>query len=76
MMNAIETKESVIPVEVMVDVQRIADCLVAGTPVPPDLARRVHEHSERIRQRVLDEHGILDIAVPAIREFRGELPLP
>ena len=63
-----------IPPEVMADAQLVAECVAAGRPVPPDIARRVHERAERIRQEILEKHGVLDIGVPAIRELRGELP--
>lgn len=36
----------------------------------PELLQRVHEEARRIRQQVLERHGVLDIGVPAIRELR------
>jgi hypothetical protein len=65
-----------IPSEVMADAQLVAECLAAGRPVPPEVARRVQERGERIRAEVLAAHGPLDVGVPAIRELRGELPGP
>jgi hypothetical protein len=32
--------------------------------------RRVHEEAIKIREEALKKHGVLDIAVPAIRELR------
>ena len=75
-MNAIETKDSDIPPELKADADVIIACVMAGKPVPADVARRIHERSERIKQEVFEKHGILDIGVPAIRELRGELPEP
>jgi hypothetical protein len=71
-----ETKNtgSVIPPDVLADLQLIVDCVAAGKPVPPEVARRVHERSERIRQEILEKHGVQDIGVQIIREMRGELP--
>jgi len=63
-----------IPADVMADVQAIADAVAAGRPIDPEIARRVHERAVRIRQEVFHEHGVLDIGVAAVREFRGEIP--
>lgn len=58
------------------DVQVVADCVAAGKPVPPDVAQRLHEQAELIRQEILAKHGVLNIGVDIIRELRGELPAP
>ncbi|HXG12717.1 MAG TPA: hypothetical protein VNK04_23365 [Gemmataceae bacterium] len=63
-----------IPADVMADARVVAECVASGKPVPAHVARRVRERAERIRQELLERHGILDIGVPAIRELRGELP--
>jgi hypothetical protein len=54
--------------------QAVVDSLVTGKPIDPEIAKRIHEKAQKIRERVFREHGLEDIAVPAIREFRGELP--
>ncbi len=74
-MNATET-DTTIPADLMADAQFVAECVAAGKPIPPEIALRVQKRAERIRQEVLAKHGVLDIGVPAIREFRGELPQP
>ena len=56
------------------DVQMVADCVAAGKPVPADVARRIHEQAQLIRQEILAKYGVLDIGVGIIRELRGELP--
>lgn len=56
------------------DEQTVMATLLTGKPVPPEVAERVHERAKRIRERTFLKHGLLDIAVPAIRELRGELP--
>ena len=71
-----ETKTTGIHSDIMPDAQIVTECVAAGRPIPPDVSARVHERAERIRKRVFQEHGLVDIGVPAIREFRGELPLP
>ena len=63
-----------IPVEAMADAQLVAECVAAGRPIPPEVARRVHEAAQKITARLRQQYGTLDIGVPAIRELRGELP--
>ena len=58
------------------DAQIVADCLAAGEPVPPDVARRVRERADRARKQLLATHGVQDVGVQIIREIRGELPQP
>jgi hypothetical protein len=36
--------------------------------------RKACERMDRMREEVRKREGVLDIAVPAIRELRGELP--
>jgi hypothetical protein len=72
-MDAIETAE--VPPDVTADLQLVADCVAAGTMVPPDVARRIQDRAARARQEILDMHGVQDIGVQIIREMRGELPV-
>lgn len=65
-----------VPPDVIADAQLIAECVAAGKPIPPDVVRRVREDSERITKRIFDQHGLVDIGVPANRQLRGELPEP
>lgn len=48
---------------------------LAGTPVDPEVARRVQERGSVIREEAFRKHGLMDVAVPAIRELRGQLPV-
>ena len=75
-MSAIETKDTGIPASVRADAQLIAECVASGKPIPPEVARRVHEDAQQITERLRRQYGLLDIGVPAIRELRGELPEP
>jgi hypothetical protein len=59
---------------VQADEEAVMQAFLAGTPVDPDVAHRVQEHSRLIRDEVFRKHGLVDIAVPAIRELRGPLP--
>ena len=43
---------------------------MAGKKLEPKIARRIHARAKRIRDEVFQKHGLLDIGVPAIREFR------
>jgi hypothetical protein len=47
---------------------------LSGTPLDPEVVRRVHERAQKIREEAYRKHGLVDVAVPAIRELRGELP--
>jgi hypothetical protein len=60
--------------DVQADEEAVIASFVTGQPLDPEVARRVHERAQRIRERVLRTHGLVDIGVPAIRELRGELP--
>jgi hypothetical protein len=71
-MNAIATPQ--IPAEVMADAQLVAEHVAAGKPIPREVARRVQERADRIRRRVFEEQGLVDIAVPTLRAVRDELP--
>jgi hypothetical protein len=67
-------EESRVPAEVMADAQAVADSLVSGKPLDPDTYRRIRERGQAITEELRRKYGQLDIAVPAIRELRGELP--
>ena len=56
--------------------QAVIDSLTSGKPLDPEIARRVHERAQRIREEIFQQHGLLDLGVPLIRELRGELPNP
>jgi hypothetical protein len=56
------------------DEDAVMAAFVNGTPVDPEVGRRVHERAMKIRDEVHRQYGIVDVGVPAIRELRGELP--
>jgi hypothetical protein len=39
----------------------------------PEVAKRVHERAEKLRQEVFQKHGLLDIGIDIIREMRDSL---
>ena len=59
-----------IPADVWADVEAVFAAISAGKPIDPDVGKRVREAAERNREAIYQRHGLLDIAVPAIREFR------
>jgi hypothetical protein len=56
------------------DEEAVLEAFLAGTPVDPEIARRVQERSRQIREEAYRKHGLVDVAVPSIRELRGPLP--
>ena len=56
------------------DEEAVIRAFLAGAPVDPNVAHRVQERSRLIREEVFRQHGLVDVAVPAIRELRGPLP--
>lgn len=56
------------------DGEIVVECVMAGKPIPPDVAKRVEEREKEIRERVFAEHGVQNIGVQYIREMRGPLP--
>jgi hypothetical protein len=60
---------TVIPPDVMADLERAIEILMTGRR-DPEFERRIHAQAEKIGQEVLEKHGILDIGVPAIRALR------
>lgn len=59
---------------VVADEEAVMQAFLRGTPVDPTVAWRVQERSRLIREEILPKHGVVDIAVPTIRELRGPLP--
>jgi hypothetical protein len=65
-------EENPVPPEVVADGEALIESVTTGQPLDPEIARRIRERSEAITRRVHERHGLLDIAVPAIRELRDE----
>jgi len=61
-----------LPPDLAADTQAILDHLTSNKLLDPEVARRIRERGNRIREEILQKHGVLDIGVPAIRELRGE----
>ena len=56
------------------DTLAVIEHAMTGKPLDPEIARRVRTEGEKVRREIFAKHGLVDIAVPAIRELRGELP--
>jgi hypothetical protein len=52
------------------DIDAVTKAVAAGRKVDPEVARRVRERAAKITEEVHRKHGVLNIAVPAIRELR------
>lgn len=52
------------------DTRAVIEKLMTGKPLDPEVYRRIRERSARISEDVFKEHGLLDVAVPAIRSLR------
>jgi hypothetical protein len=63
--------ESIDP-KVIADLDAVLEHAYAGTPVEPELARRVRERSEAVQKKLREKYGELNIAVDLIREIRDE----
>jgi hypothetical protein len=67
------TEPSVDP-QINADEEAVMESCLTGKPLDPEVARRVNERARQITEETFRKHGLVDIAVPAIRELRGELP--
>lgn len=52
------------------DMHAVSDAVLAGRPVDPEVARRVHERAAEVRKRMIVEYGLQDIGVPLLRQAR------
>ena len=53
--------------------QAVLDKFLHGKPVPAEVERRIRERAATITEEIFHEHGLIDVAVPAIRELRDGL---
>jgi len=64
-----ETPASGISPELLAELQEAADKAAKGLRDPEEM-RQACERMDRMREEVRQQHGVLDIAVPSIRELR------
>lgn len=67
-------EDTIVPPDIAADAEAVINSLETGKLLDPETARRIRERAEKITQQIHQKYGLLDIAVPAIRELRGELP--
>ena len=73
-MNALPDSHSdVIPPELEAYTKAIIEHVMTGKPLDPAIAKWAREQREKMRQEIFEKHGLLDFAVPTIRELRGEI---
>lgn len=56
--------------DVLADLQAVCRLAAEGKKPDKELARRVKDRADKVRQEVFSRHGILDIGAPAIRALR------
>jgi hypothetical protein len=55
------------------DSQEVARLIAGGKRVSdPELRRRIRARAERVRQEILEKHGVVERAVDMIRDARDE----
>jgi succinate dehydrogenase/fumarate reductase flavoprotein subunit len=57
--------------EILADLQNAVDASMKGVR-NPQKARKAREEMDQIREEIRNEHGVLDIGIPAIRELRDD----
>jgi hypothetical protein len=60
-------------VEIMAELQQAANKAAAGIVDRRDM-HNAAERMDQMREEIRRRQGVVDIAVPAVRELRGELP--
>ncbi|HEY3965896.1 MAG TPA: hypothetical protein VGM05_15160 [Planctomycetaceae bacterium] len=70
MMTTKTTSTGPIAADVFADGEAIIEARLAGRKPDPEIVRRVRERAAKITAEIREKHGVLDIGVTAIREFR------
>jgi hypothetical protein len=63
------TKETLIPADLLANIQEAAQRAACGVR-DPEIMKAAAERMDRLREEIFRKQGLLDIAVPAIRELR------
>ena len=71
-MNTTLISDSTPDRDALADEEAVMANFAAGTPVDPEVARRVHERAMKLRDEIHRHHGVVDIGTPAMRELRGD----
>lgn len=68
-----ESPAQEIPPEILADLEEVIRQVTAhGRVIDPELMRRVRERSKQASDELFQRHGLVDWAVPLIREIRDE----
>jgi hypothetical protein len=59
-----------LPPDLVEDSAAVMAQLIDGVPLDPRIRLRIRERALRIKEEIRRRHGLLDIAVPSIREVR------
>lgn len=71
-MNTLEDTQ--VPLEVAADMKAVIDSLSSGVPLTAAVRERIRERGRRLTDELRRRFGALNVSVPSIREFRGEIP--
>ena len=63
-------EKPILPPELAEHTKAVLDKLSTGKPIDPEIYNRIRTEAARVREEILHRHGLLDVAVPAIRELR------
>ena len=66
-----ETIATVAP-DVLADAEAVIEALASGRKPDADVMQRIERRSEKSRERILRQHGHLDVSVPEIRDLRDQ----
>jgi hypothetical protein len=69
-MDIVETTGAGLSPDLQGDTDALMQHLTCDTPLDPEVARRIRERGDRIREEIFRRHCLQDIGVPAIRELR------
>lgn len=54
------------------DTQALLERIFHGTPLPPDVYRRIQVRGDKLTEEIRQHYGTVDFAVELIREVRDE----
>jgi len=61
-MNTAETKAAGIHQEVQADLDAVMKRIIDGTPVDPEISRRIEDRADRITEEIRRTRGVMDDA--------------
>jgi hypothetical protein len=67
-----ETRESETPPEVIADQAAVMKRLIDGTPIDPEVSRRIDQRADRITDELRRKYGAIDV-VELLRDARDEV---